>query len=56
MSFTEQTIQNAYFCIQHDMSVKVDSCYSTLQFLLYLYFIQQEYKYPSLLYVKWCSG
>jgi hypothetical protein len=56
MSFTEQTIQNACFYIQHDMLVTVDSNYNTLKFLFYLLYIQQNYKYLSLLYVKWCSG
>jgi hypothetical protein len=56
MFFTELTIQNAYFCIQHEMLVTLDFHYISLQFLIDLWFIQQHLKNLSLLYIKWCSG
>jgi hypothetical protein len=56
MFFTELAIQNAYFCIHHDMLVTLDYHYISLQFLIYLWFIQQHFKQLSLFYIKWYSG
>jgi hypothetical protein len=44
MFFTELTIQNIYFCIQHEVLVTLDCHYSSVQFLIYLLFIQQHFK------------
>jgi len=54
--FSELTVQNAYFCIQRDMLVTLDSHYISLQCLIYLWFIQQHFKCLSLVYIEWCSG
>jgi len=44
MFFTELTIQNSYFFIQHEMLITLDYHYISLQVLIYLFFIQQHFK------------
>ena len=42
--FTELAMQNAYFCVQHDMLVTFGSCYISLHFKINYGFIQQNLK------------